>query len=129
LTIAAVRTLLLVGAAWLAVAACSNEVIPPVGPIDMTIVAEGIAYDPPGVVVPAGAPLRITLDNRDVDVPHNVQLLAGPGFTTVLAKSEIVIGPATTRLMFLQGLVPGNYRFGCEVHPNMTSELTVRPFQ
>jgi plastocyanin len=126
LTIARLRNLLLVGAMSLAVAACRGDVIPLGGPIDMTIVAANIAYDPPSAVIPAGVPLRITLDNRDVDVPHNVQLLAGPGFTTVLAKSEIVSGPATTQLVTTSGLVPGNYRFACEVHPNMTSELTVQ---
>jgi plastocyanin len=104
-------------------------VIPIGGPIDMTIVAANIAYDPPAAVIPAGAALRITLDNRDVDVPHNVQLLAGPGFTTTLAKSEIVTGPATTQQITVSGLMPGNYRFACEVHPNMTSELSVRPSQ
>ncbi len=92
----------------------------------MTIVAANIAYDPPSAAIPAGVPLRITLDNRDVDVPHNVQLLAGPGFTTVVAKSEIINGPGTTQPMTTSGLVPGNYRFSCEVHPNMTSGLTVQ---
>ena len=123
------RGLLLVGAAWLAVAGCRGEVIPIGGPIDMTIVAANIAYDPPGAVIPAGVPVRITLNNLDVDVPHNVQLLAGPGFTTVLATTEIMIGPGTSPPVIVQGLVPGNYRFACEVHPNMTSELTVRPVQ
>ncbi len=123
------RILVLAVAAWLAVAACGNDVVPIPGPIDMTIVAANIAFDPPEAMVPAGAPLRITFENRDVDIPHNVQLLAGPGFATVLAKTEIVTGPATTPPVNVQGLVPGNYRFGCEVHPNMTTDLTVRPFQ
>jgi len=120
------RGLLLVGAAWLSVAGCRGEVIPIGGPIDMTIVAANIAYDPPGAVIPAGVPVRITLNNLDVDVPHNVQLLAGPGFTTVLATTEIMIGPGTSPPVIVQGLVPGNYRFACEVHPNMKSELTVQ---
>ena len=126
MTIAGLRILLLVGAASLTVAACRGDVIPIGGPIDVTIVAANIAYDPLSAVIPAGVPVRITLDNRDVNVPHNVQLLAGPGFTTVLAKSEIVSGPATTQPVTVSGLVPGNYRFACEVHPNITSELTVQ---
>lgn len=123
------KALLLVGIASFAVAACRGEVIPIGGPIDMTIVAANIAYDPPGAVIPAGVPLRITLNNLDVDVPHNVQLLGGPGFATVLAKTEIIIGPGTSPPVVVQGLVPGNHRFVCQVHPIMTSELTVRPFQ
>ena len=120
------RGLLLVGAAWLAFAACRGEVIPIGGPIDMTIVAANIAFDPPEAGIPAGVPVRITLNNTDIDVPHNVQLLAGPGFTTILAKSEIVAGPATTQPIMVSGLLPGKYRFACEVHPNMTSELRVQ---
>jgi plastocyanin len=120
------RALILAGVAGLALAACRGEVIPIGGPIDMTIVAANIAFDPPEAGVPAGVPLRITLNNLDVDVPHNVQLLAGPGFMTVLATTEIINGPGTSPPVTVGGLVPGNYRFACEVHPNMTSELTVQ---
>lgn len=129
LTPAGARNLLLAGVAWLALAACRGEVIPIGGPIDMTMVAANIAYDPPAAEIPAGVPLQITLNNLDVDVPHNVQLLAGPGFTTVLATTEIIIGPGTSPPVIVQGLVPGTYRFACQVHPVMTSELTVGPVQ
>ena len=115
------------GVAGLALVACRGEVIPVGGPIDMTIVAANIAFDPPEAGVPAGVPLRITLNNLDVDVPHNVQLLAGPGFMTVLATTEIIHGPGTTPPVTVGGLVPGNYRFACQVHPTMISELTVGP--
>ena len=120
------RGQLLVGAACLVVAACRGGVIPMGGPIDMSIVAANIAYDPPRAEIPAGVPVRITLNNLDVDVPHNVQLLADPGFATVLATTEIIVGPGTSPPVIVQGLVPGRYRFACQVHPNMTSELTVR---
>ncbi len=129
MTVAGARNLLLAGVACLALAACRGEVIPIGGPIDMTIVAANIAYDPPAAVIPAGVPIRITLDNRDVDVPHDVQLLGGPGFTTILATTEILVGPGTTPPLIVQGLVPGDYRFACQVHPNMISELTVQPVQ
>ena len=112
--------------AGLVLVACRGEVIPIGGPIDMTIVAANIAFDPPEAGVPAGVAFRITLNNQDVEVPHNVQLLAGPGFATVLATTEIINGPGLTRPLTVGGLVPGNYRFACEVHPNMTSELTVQ---
>jgi len=112
--------------AGLVLVACRGEVIPIGGPIDMTIVAANIAFDPPEAGVPAGVAFRITLNNQDVEVPHNVQLLAGPGFATVLATTEIINGPGLTQPLTVGGLVPGNYRFACEVHPNMTSELTVQ---
>ena len=101
--------------------------IPIGGPIDMTIVAANIAFAPPEAGIPAGVPLRITLNNLDVDVPHNVQLLAGPGFMTVLATTEIINGPGTTPPVTVGGLVPGNYRFTCQIHPTMIFGADGRP--
>ncbi len=127
MTVAAKKTLLLAVVAGLALVACRGEVIPIGGPIDMTIVAANIAFDPPEAGVRAGVPLRITLNNLDVDVPHNLQLMGGPGFTTVIATTEIINGPSTSPPVTVQGLIAGKYRFVCQVHPMMTSELTVAP--
>ena len=115
------------GVAGLTLVACRSEVIPIGRPIDMTIVAANIAFDPHEAGIPAGVPMRITMNNLDVDVPHNVELLAGPGFVTVMATTEIINGPGTTPPVTVEGLVPGRYRFACQVHPTMTSELTVGP--
>jgi plastocyanin len=102
--------------------------VPP-GQVELVIVAENIDFHPPEAVVPAGVPLVVRLDNRDADVPHNAQLGAGPGFAAVLATTEIVVGPATTPRLVVPGLVPGAYRFTCQVHPNMTMGLTVQASQ
>lgn len=126
------RVVALAGATWLIVAACGGDVPSPndpaaAGPIEITLVAQGIAYDPVGVAVPAGVPLRVILDNRDPGVPHNVRLMAGPGFSIEVAKTEVVVGPAELPPMILPGLVPGAYRFMCEVHPIMVTDLKVDP--
>lgn len=126
------RIAALAGAVWLALAGCGGDVPIPnarvaAGPLEITLVAQGIAFDPVGVAAPAGVPLRVILDNRDPGVPHNIRLMAGPGFSIEVAKSEIVVGPAELAPMILPGLVPGAYRFICEVHPIMVTDLKVDP--
>ena len=100
----------------------------PAGDPDVAIdlIAEGIAFQPGAVTISAGTDFVVNLDNRDAGVPHNVVLLAGPNFSTTLAKGEIKVGPATMDLA-VEGLIPGRYRLICEVHPNMIVELTVEP--
>jgi plastocyanin len=96
----------------------------PVDPADIEIVAKDIAFDPASIAVPAGAELHIRLDNRDVGVPHNVAVMADAGFSTKLAESDIVTGPAQADLV-VPGLMPGRYRLVCVVHPNMITALEV----
>ena len=100
----------------------------PAGDPDVAIdlIAWGIAFQPGAVTISAGTDFVVNLDNRDAGVPHNVVLLAGPNFSTTLAKGEIKAGPATMDLA-VEGLIPGRYRLICEVHPNMIVELTVEP--
>lgn len=116
----------LVIAAALAIGACSETTPLPVaiGPAAVTIVARNIAFEPATLTVAAGVALDVRFENRDADVPHNLILLAGPQFSTTLSKSEIVTGPAALDIS-IAGLAPGRYRFACEVHPMMTTDLTV----
>lgn len=121
--------------AWLAVAwlvvACggASATTPPSSAgaapsTELTIVAEDIAFQPASIAAPSGSDLQVTLDNRDDGVPHNLRLLGGPDFGTVIVETEIVTGPVTQETT-IPGLVPGAYRFMCVVHPNMTVDLTV----
>ena len=89
--------------------------LPGAGP---TVVAEGIAFEPETLTIPAGVPTTITLENRDLDVPHAIAM-APPGGGEVVVSSEVVVGPATTTLD-VPPLVPGRYLFICTVHPTMT---------
>lgn len=92
----------------------------------MTIVAQGIAFVPDQLGAPAGSALAITFDNRDAGVPHNLALFGDAGFSTKLAETEVASGPVIQRLA-VPGLVPGEYRFTCIVHPTMTTTMVVRP--
>lgn len=98
----------------------------PVADIVIDLVAQDVALQPGMMTVPAGVEIQVHFDNRDVGVPHNVVLLADANFSTTLIKSEIVNGPAKQDIT-IAGLIPGRYRFSCEVHPNMASDLFVEP--
>lgn len=91
----------------------------------LTVRAQDLWFDPTLLRAPAGRALAITLENRDLDVPHDIALMADPMFATKLGASEIVAGPAAAVLR-VPGLVPGNYRLLCEVHPTMTVDLEIR---
>ena len=95
---------------------------PPVA--DLTIRAENITFMPATMAAPAGVPLEVTLQNADLDVPHNLRLMAPPAFQRSLLETEIIVGPAETT-MAIPGLAPGRYRFDCSVHPSMVADLDV----
>jgi plastocyanin len=90
----------------------------------IVITAQAIEFGPQAVTVPAGAPFTLVLDNRDDGMPHNIAVKGMDG--TMIAKGEIVTGPARTELV-VAPLLAGSYAFTCEVHPNMTGTITVTP--
>ncbi|MEX2183203.1 MAG: cupredoxin domain-containing protein [Chloroflexota bacterium] len=130
------RLVVLIAASVSGLAACggSDEPAPSVtttagvGPIEVAlrIIAEDIAFQPADLSAPAGVGLAVTFDHRDAGIPHNLVLMGDAGFSTKLAETEIVNGPATL-LLEVPGLIPGSYRFTCAVHPNMITELTIEP--
>lgn len=85
----------------------------------VTIEAEEIAFVNDDVEVAAGE-IAIVFENRDDGVPHNLHLTDG-----IDAKTEIETGPTTQELTMTID-EPGTYAFVCDVHPQMTGELTVR---
>lgn len=106
--------------------ALPSSAAPPVaGPATkLGIVAKDIAFDPTAFGAPAGSPLEVTFENRDAGIPHNVALYGGPDFGMEIQKGDIITGIATTEFT-IPGVVAGTYQFRCDVHPNMTAELTV----
>jgi plastocyanin len=90
---------------------------------EATVRAVNVAFEPTEITLPAGAPLRIVLDNQDGGVPHNVKVLQGD---LELGKSPTVTGPAQTEVRF-GPLAAARYQFVCDVHPNMIGTLIVGP--
>ena len=105
-------------------APAANEAPPSVVAGQLVLVARDIAFTPTEITMTSGTALTVVMDNQDAGVPHNVLLLGGPGEGAKLAKTEIVSGVAQARFS-IPPLVPGGYRFICEVHPNMTATLQV----
>jgi plastocyanin len=114
-------------AAVVLVTACGGSSPPPgsapAGAI-LTLVAEGIAYQPPSFSVAAEQPVLVEFDNRDAGVPHGLSLLAGPNLSQAILKETPIVGPDQQQYA-IEGLVAGRYRFSCVVHPNMVADLLV----
>lgn len=82
-----------------------------------TIVAEDMQWDTDRVVVRAGEAVTATIENRDEGIPHNLHVKA-PGDP----KTELENGIVTQTLVFTID-EPGEHRFVCDAHPNMTGTV------
>jgi plastocyanin len=89
----------------------------------VTIVAQGIAFDTSEIALPAGGEATIDFDNRDAGIPHNVAISPEDGGEAVF-QGEIITGPATVTYRF-PSPGPGQYRFQCDVHPQMAGTVAV----
>lgn len=88
------------------------------------VVAQNIAFDTDTITLPAGVPTTITLDNRDIGVPHNIAIYTDDTLTTELFNGEIETGPIVVDYQ-IPALEPGEYYFVCVVHPNMNGTVIV----
>ena len=85
--------------------------------------ARNIAFDTDHLEAPAGQAFVLEFGNDDAGIPHNVEIM-GPDGTT-LFRGQIISGPSTVSYQ-VPALAAGDYRFVCDVHPEMTGTLTVR---
>jgi plastocyanin len=94
----------------------------PTGPA-VRLAAEELSFTTERLSAPAGRSFRIVFDNRADGVPHNVSVYDDG---SAIEKGEIVTGPATATYA-VPPLDPGEYRFVCDVHPDlMTGTLVAR---
>ena len=95
-------------------------------PEPVTVVAEGIAFTPTTISLPAGQGFHLTFENRDDGVPHglNLQTRTSGVPPTDLWTSEIQTGPSRTEYD-IPALVAGPYLLMCPVHPNMQVQIDV----
>jgi hypothetical protein len=86
-----------------------------------TVVAEGARFSPYHVVVPSRRQIVLRLENRDLNVLHNLRIHL-PGRDVVTAARA---GPEAFELRFRSPTGRGQYTFGCDVHPTMKGTLHV----
>jgi len=89
------------------------------------VVAQNIAFDTDTITLSAGEPTSITMDNRDIGVPHNIAIYTEAELTTELFGGEIVTGPIMITYA-IPALDAGEYYFLCVVHPNMNGTVIVQ---
>jgi plastocyanin len=97
------------------------------GPVQVTLVAENIMFDPTSITASAGVEVTVTLDNRDAGVLHNVAFYTDRSASSPIHVGELITGVATEDVVFTSPSTPGSYFFRCDVHPDtMTGVFNVQ---
>ena len=111
----------------------------PSAPFEGVVEALNIAFTQTQITLPPDTEVKITLDNQDAQIPHNIQFFNSPtageggflkGCTAGCAGdaddvvSELINGIAQTEITFITPAV-GEYSFDCVVHPNMVGTLII----
>ena len=97
------------------------------GPVQVTLVAENITFNPTTITASAGVAVTITLDNRDAGVLHNVAFYTNRSASSPIFVGELITGPAVLDNVFTSPSTPGGYFFRCDVHPDqMTGTFNVQ---
>jgi plastocyanin len=82
-----------------------------------TAPGETLAFEPPGLAVPAGAPVRLTFHNGSA-VAHNLVFTTG-----ITAATSTIVEPGSSEQLAVGPLADGTYRFVCTIHEEMTGQL------
>jgi cytochrome c oxidase subunit 2 len=91
----------------------------------ISIVAKDIAWNTNCLAVPAGAPIQLTVTNRDAGIDHNFAIYDSFSQTKKFFQTGRFPGVAT-RTDQLPSLPPGRYYFQCDVHgPSMSGVFIV----
>jgi plastocyanin len=91
----------------------------------LSIVAHGIHFDTSCLQAPAGQPFKISFDNKDAGIPHNVAIFTDASTTDNLFRGAIVTG--VTQVTYdVSPLAGGTYYFHCDVHPGMNGAFKVQ---
>ena len=89
---------------------------------DLTVNAEGNAFDPATITLTAGETTTVFFRNLDGQ-PHNIAIYTDEGAAESLFVGETITDAAVT--YEIPALEPGEYFFRCDVHPDMTGTVVV----
>lgn len=118
----------LITMAILALAACSagtsgRAAEPSIDPDALTISANDLVFSTSTLSAPENEPFQIAFDNQE-SAPHNVAIYRDSSATERVFGSDPFSGPAVVAYD-VPPLAPGTYFFRCDVHPDMSGQLTV----
>jgi plastocyanin len=82
---------------------------------DVSISADGLAFDTDSLSVPADRGFSMAFENREA-VPHNVAIYGDESASDPLFTGDTITGPRTVTYQ-VEALQPGEYFFRCDVHP------------
>lgn len=88
------------------------------GPVNVTIVAQNLAFDQSTLTANAGSEFNVTLDNQDSGVLHNIAFYTDASLSQPIQVGDLLTGPATETVTFTAPAAPGTYYFRCDVHPD-----------
>lgn len=86
---------------------------------EVEVVARDLEWEPTCLRGPADEPFTILVDNQDDGLNHNLHVTDAPDEPS----TQLEEGPVTQELEV--ELPAGEYRFVCDIHPNMVGTLAV----
>ena len=96
---------------------------PSFDPDALMISAKDLKFSTSTLAAPADKPFQIAFDNQE-SAPHNVAIYRDPAATDKVFVPDPFSGPAVVTYD-VPALGPGTYFFRCDVHPDMSGELSV----
>jgi plastocyanin len=120
-------SLALATTALVALAACSTgsngrAAEPSLDPDALTIAAKDLKFSTSTLSAPADQPFQIAFDNQE-GAPHNVAIYRDSSAAEKVFSEDPFGGPAVV-VYEVPALAAGTYFFRCDVHPDMSGELT-----
>ena len=94
-----------------------------IDPHAVTIAARDLKFSMSTISAPANEPFQLAFDNQE-SAPHNVAIYRDNSATERVFESDPFGGPAVVAYD-VPPLAAGTYVFRCDVHPDMSGQLTV----
>ena len=121
------RSLAVIATAILVLAACSSgstsrAAETSLDPDALTIAAKDLAFSTNTLSAPADEPFQIAFDNQE-GAPHNVAIYDDSSAAEKVFGEDPFSGPAVV-VYEVPSLAAGTYFFRCDVHPDMSGQLT-----